>query len=84
VNAWIPLDGDGVEADFFWPERGLIAETDGGEVHDTPSAFQADRRRDQRLVREGYRVVRFTWWQVRRAPDEILETLRVLVRDQPA
>jgi predicted transcriptional regulator of viral defense system len=80
VNAWIPLEGGDVEADFYWPEYRLIAETDGGETHDTPHAFQADRRRDQKLMRAGYRVVRFTWWQVFREADEVTETLRALLR----
>ncbi len=79
VNAWIALEGGGVEADFLWPEVRLIAETDGGAVHDTPGAFQDDRRRDQRLMRAGYRVVRFTWWQVLHAPEELVETLRALL-----
>ena len=79
VNAWIALEGGRVEADFLWPELKLIAETDGAAVHQTPSAFQDDRRRDQRLMRAGYRVVRFTWRQVTHAPEEVVETLRALL-----
>jgi hypothetical protein len=80
VNVWIPLaEGGGQEADFLWPEQRLNAETDGGGVHDTPSSFEADRRRDQRLLRAGYRVVRFPWRQVFHAPDEVVDTLRDLI-----
>ena len=79
VNEWIAFgDGTGVEADFLWPAWGLIAETDGGASHDTPHAFEGDRRKDQRLMRMGFRVVRFTWWQVRHEPDEVAATLRAL------
>jgi very-short-patch-repair endonuclease len=42
-------------ADFFAPSVGLVVEVDGG-VHRTSRA--ADRRRDEKLRRLGYRVVR--------------------------
>jgi len=41
--------------DFFAPSVGLVVEVDGG-VHRSSAA--ADRRRDERLRRRGYRVVR--------------------------
>jgi very-short-patch-repair endonuclease len=41
--------------DFFAPSVGLVVEVDGG-VHRTSRA--ADRRRDEKLQRLGYRVVR--------------------------
>jgi hypothetical protein len=80
VNAWIVLEDGEVQADFLWLAHRLIAETDGGETHGTRTAFYEDRRRDQRLVRAGYRVVRFTWWQVFYAPEEIMDTLRPVLR----
>jgi very-short-patch-repair endonuclease len=42
-------------ADFFAPSVGLVVEVDGG---DHRSSRAADRRRDERLRRLGYRVVR--------------------------
>jgi predicted transcriptional regulator of viral defense system len=79
VNAWIALDPTGYEADFLWRAAGLIAETDGRDVHATKRAFEHDRRRDQRLMRAGYRVVRFTRRQVLEEPRDVLATLRALV-----
>jgi Protein of unknown function (DUF559) len=79
VNQWIPLDGGSVEADFLWPNHRLVAETDGGGTHDTPTAFEEDRRRDQRLMREGYRVVRFTRLQVTRDSKDVARTLLALL-----
>ena len=65
VNWWIPLtSGPGYEPDFCWPDLRLIAETDGFETHGTRTAFEQDRRRDQQLAVQGWRVVRFTWRQV--------------------
>jgi very-short-patch-repair endonuclease len=37
-----------------------------------------DRRRDQRLQVAGWRVVRFTWWQITDEPREVKVTLRAL------
>jgi very-short-patch-repair endonuclease len=61
----------------------LIAETDGAASHATSAAFQRDRKRDQRALRAGHRVVRFTWWQVMHSPAEVVLTLRALL-DQSA
>jgi hypothetical protein len=68
VNEWILLEEGAVRADFVWPHRRLIVETDGRRVHTTGRAFEHDRRRDQRLMLAGYRVVRCTWRQVVNEP----------------
>ena len=49
-------------------------------VHATRRAFESDRRRDQRLMLAGYRVVRFSWRQVIDDPREVAATLRGLLR----
>ena len=80
VNAWIPFpDGGGAEADFLWREQRLIAEVDGRSVHATQRSFQSDRRRDQRLMLLGWRVVRFTWQQVTFEPAYVAKTLHGLL-----
>ncbi len=80
VNAWIPFpDGGGAEADFLWREQHLVVEVDGRSVHATRRAFQSDRRRDQRLMLLGWRVVRFTWQQVTFEPAYVAATLRGLL-----
>jgi len=71
-------DGDTVFADFLWPGARLIVETDGRETHGTRQAFERDRRRDRRLMMLGYRVVRFTWLDIRRRPDEVIRTIMTL------
>jgi Protein of unknown function (DUF559) len=81
VNAWIHLDDGGVEVDFLWPAQRLVAETDGHRVHGTRQAFERDRRRDRRLLLAGWRVVRFTWRQLIRERDDVVHTLRTLLRD---
>jgi very-short-patch-repair endonuclease len=48
-------------------------------VHTTRRAFEHDRRRDQRLMRDGWRVVRFTWRQVCFEPAYVADTLNALL-----
>ncbi|MDP1849348.1 MAG: DUF559 domain-containing protein, partial [Solirubrobacteraceae bacterium] len=80
VNAWIAFpDGGGAEADFLYREQRLIVEVDGRSTHATKRAFQSDRRRDQRLMLLGWRVVRFTWQQVMYEPAYVAATLRGLL-----
>ena len=55
----------GYEVDFLWPEARLVVEVDGRAYHDTPHAFHRDRQRDLVLAAGGYRVLRFTWRQIR-------------------
>ena len=80
VNVWIPFpDGGGAEADFLYREQRLIVEVDGRSVHATRRAFHSDRRRDQRLMLLGWRVVRFTWRQAFYEPAYVAATLRGLL-----
>ena len=66
----------GFEVDFAWPERGVVAETDGWTYHRTRQAFEHDRTRDQALTRAGHRVLRFTHRQVESAAADVAATLR--------
>jgi REase_MTES_1575/Transcriptional regulator, AbiEi antitoxin len=61
VNAMV----EGFEVDFVWRDARLIVETDGHRHHGTREAFERDRARGARLIAAGWRVVRFTEWQVR-------------------
>ena len=51
---------EGYEADFVWTRAGLIVELDGLAAHTTRSSFNADRLRDRRLWRVGFRTMRLT------------------------
>jgi uncharacterized protein DUF559/putative AbiEi antitoxin of type IV toxin-antitoxin system len=64
----------GFEVDFCWPDERLIVETDGRH-HTTRAAFEGDRARDALLTSIGWRVMRFTRRQVRRASDEVAARL---------
>jgi predicted transcriptional regulator of viral defense system len=75
VNSWILLEGGAVKADFLWRAERLVVETDGWASHGTRRAFENDRRRDRRLRLADWEVVRFTWRDVERDPDEVTDVL---------
>lgn len=75
VNAWLHVDGERFLVDFLWEEASVIVETDGRETHETPTAFQSDRRRDQFLAAAGYRVLRVTWNQIHGERAAVLERI---------
>jgi very-short-patch-repair endonuclease len=79
VNAKLEVGGRQLMPDFLWRDTGLIVEADSRRYHDTDSAFQSDRRREQRLQLAGWRVSRCTWEQVEREPQNLAETIRGLL-----
>jgi hypothetical protein len=72
VNAVIA----GFEVDFFWPQLRLVVETDGAAAHLTPTAFEADRRRDAALQAAGVKVLRFTHRWIAEDAGNVIATLR--------
>ena len=72
---------EGFEVDFCWPDERLIVETDGRH-HLTRARFESDRARDALLTSIGWRVMRFTRRQVRRASGEV--AARVLSARSPS
>jgi predicted transcriptional regulator of viral defense system len=75
-----PGDGEPpIRADFAWPDRKVVVETDGRRTHGTNHAFEADRRRDQRLTAAGWTVIRTTWRQLTQRPHELKPILLKLL-----
>src|SRR4051794_23800145 len=62
--------------DFYWPEIGLVVETDGSRFHASARQQGEDRRRDQAHIRAGRTPLRVTHWQVFH---EAVATLTLLV-----
>jgi very-short-patch-repair endonuclease len=71
---------NGFKVDFFWPELGLVVETDGLRYHRTPAQQARDRVRDQAHAAAGLAHVRFTHWQVRYDPTTVQDTLEAVAR----
>jgi very-short-patch-repair endonuclease len=68
----------GFRVDFYWPELGLVVETDGLRYHRTPSAQARDRVRDQAHAAAGLAHLRFTHWQVRYDAKIVQHTLKAV------
>jgi very-short-patch-repair endonuclease len=68
----------GFRVDFFWPDLGLVVETDGLTYHRTPSQQARDRVRDQTHLAAGLTPLRFTHAQVRYESGYVSETLATL------
>lgn len=74
----VPLTGQWVnefEVDFYWPDLGLVVETDGLRYHRTPAEQARDRLRDQAHTAAGLTQLRFTHEQVRYEPDYVRRIL---------
>lgn len=65
----------GFRVDFYWPDLGLVVETDGLRYHRTPAQQARDRRRDQAHAAAGLTSVRFTHAQVARERAYVVDTL---------
>lgn len=66
---------NGFKVDFFWPDLGLVVETDGLSYHRTPAQQARDLVRDQAHTAAGLSRLRFSHAQVRFEPDHVIETL---------
>jgi very-short-patch-repair endonuclease len=63
VNGW--------EVDFYWPDLGLVVETDGLRYHRTASTQTRDARRDRAHALAGMTPLRFTHYEVRYEPERV-------------
>jgi len=66
---------NGFEVDFFWPDLGLVVETDGLRYHRTPSAQNRDARRDRAHTLAGMTPLRFTHYEIRYEPRRVRSEL---------
>jgi very-short-patch-repair endonuclease len=69
---------NGFRVDFYWPELGLVVETDGLRYHRTPAQQAKDRLRDQVHAAAGLTPLRFTRSQVRFEPDRVRSVLEAV------
>jgi very-short-patch-repair endonuclease len=79
-QAGLPLpltqqDLGGFRVDFYWPDLGLVVETDGLRYHRTPAQQARDRLRDQAHAAAGLTPLRFTRAQVTYEPEHVRRTL---------
>jgi len=79
INASLEIDGEPIEIDALWCAERVAVELDSRQFHDTPLAFERDRRRDRKLTAAGWRPVRITWRQLTEEPDAVARDLRSLL-----
>jgi very-short-patch-repair endonuclease len=72
TKAWV----NGYEVDFFWPELGIVVETDGLRYHRTASQQRRGLERDQSHLAAGLWPLRFSHWQVAHEPAHVRRVLR--------
>ncbi len=70
---------NGYRVDFYWPNLGLVVETDGWRYHRTAGEQTSDHRRDQAHTTSGLTTVRFAESQIRYEPDQVRRTLTAVV-----
>jgi very-short-patch-repair endonuclease len=76
TQAWV----NGYRVDFYWPDLGLIVETDGWRHHRTPIEQATDHRRDHVHTKAGLTTLRFAEKQIRHEPRQVKATLSAVMR----
>ena len=76
VNVPLRIGRRVVVPDFRWPAARLIVEADGRAFHDHKLAREDDAERQALLEAHGERVVRVTWEQAMKRPEQTLSRLR--------
>jgi very-short-patch-repair endonuclease len=75
TNYPVSVAGSRYFVDIAFPAAMLAIEIDG-RVHDRYDAFEYDRARQNDLVLQGWRVLRFTWAMLVERPDAVLLAIR--------
>jgi very-short-patch-repair endonuclease len=76
ANHPVKVGGRRFRPDIAFPEVRLAVEVDGWAYHRTKQQRDADVERDNLLMLAGWRVLRFTWEDVRDRPDYVLAMIR--------
>ena len=71
---------NGFRVDFYWPDLGLVVETDGLRHHRTPAQQARDRLRDQVHTAAGLTPLRFTRGQIAYEPGHVERVLSAVAK----
>lgn len=66
--------------DFIYRDIRLVIALDGEKYHSDRSTFRKDRRQQNDLTLEGFRVLRFTAWDVFAAPEYVVASVVAALR----
>lgn len=76
ANRPVLVDGAPYYLDVCFERLRLAIEIDGREHYTDAAAFENDRSRQNRLVLDGWRVLRFTWQMLVDEPEQVLAIVR--------
>ena len=76
ANQKVVVDGSNYYPDALFSGLRLILEVDGREFHSKPAVFESDRWRQNRLVLDGWCILRFTHAMLSERPEEVLAMVR--------
>ena len=62
--------------DAAYPDSKLALEWDSRRWHTQVEAFERDRERDRQAVRNGWRILRYTWHDLTTRPSTVTDTVR--------
>lgn len=68
------------EIDLAFEDAQLAVEMDGRAWHSAGDRFQRDRERQNRLVAAGWKVLRYTWYDLTRRPEKVVAEIVHMVR----
>lgn len=75
TNHRVRLNGHTHYIDVAFPALRVAIELDGFEHHSTRPQFESDRKRQNRLVLNGWTILRFTWRMLTEHPDQVLDQI---------
>jgi very-short-patch-repair endonuclease len=76
ANLPVRVAGRVLRIDVAFPDPRLAIEVDGRAYHSSADRFQADRTRQNKLVNDGWRVLRFTWADIMQRPEMVVAQIR--------
>jgi hypothetical protein len=76
LQATIFTPNNAFRADFLWSEHKVIAEADGLLKYNDRKDYVRQLERDRCLQDAGYKVVHFTWEELFKTPEVVIERIR--------
>ena len=76
MNARVRTAERVLEVDLLWPEEKFVVEADSRRFHAIEVAFERDHKRNRELMAAGYGVLRVSWREAEREPEEVFSVIR--------
>lgn len=80
----VSVGGSEYRIDFAYPQERVAIEGDGFAFHSGREVFEQDRTRQNALVLAGWTVLRFTWRQICRHPEDVVAQIEAAIQRSAA